>query len=137
EKYLPATLDQLGLQLATDPADHLYERNFGFKASVHGESLHVLTVVEGSPADEAGLPQSATILSANGEVIKTPDALNEVINGSNFLVLELAVKSIHNTKLCRLEADGKEYLPHYRIEKISNPTSEQAAFYKAWSKQEF
>lgn len=137
EKYLPATLNQLGLEITTSPADRLHERYFGFKTSVHGEHLSIAAVTEDSPADGAGLPQSATILSANGESVKTPDELDEVIEASNQLVLELSVKSIHYTKVCRLQTDGNEYFPHYRIVKVSGPTTEQAAFYRAWSGQEF
>lgn len=137
EKLLPVILEQLGLEIETQPALVWYEKNFGCRFLPGEGGLLVAAVLEDSPADKGGLALGDKLMQINGVNIISPSSLLEIQLLPDVNEAELVTQSQLLQKKVVLHGDGESYYPRYKLVKMAKAKDQQKEFYKHWCKQDF
>ncbi|MHB1277042.1 MAG: M61 family metallopeptidase [Bacteroidia bacterium] len=133
EKFLPESLWSIGCEIQEEGSIVLHESRYGFKLS-GGPKVLVTAILEGSPAEKAGLSLNDEIILINNTPASPGTDWNQLFTmGSGMLVWN----SIEGSKMIEMTVNGASYFRKYSVRKMENATVEQKAFFKHWSGQEF
>lgn len=133
EKYLPQALSLIGCEIVKEPSPLIHERRYGFRLS-EGLKPVVTAIQDQSPAEYSGLSLGDEVLLINSTPVSQGVDWNNLFSRGGEL---LAWNTIEGTKTIELLPNGREFFQQYRMQKMSQATPEQKAFYTAWSKQPF
>lgn len=133
---LKAAFHSVGLMIQEDEMPLTFPRFYGLRARKVGSRFQIYRVMEGSPADRAGLVPGWMISKINGESVgeRLSDALKEVQEPSD---IELEVITPIAIKKIMIKPNPERYYPEYALAFAPETTPEQRALFKAWSGQDY
>jgi len=126
----------VGLDLHEDEIALTFPRFYGLRARKVGARFQIYRVMEGSPADRAGLVPGWMISKINGEPVgeRLSDALKEVHEPAD---IELEVITPLALKKIIIKPNPERYYPQYSLTFAMAPTPEQRALFHAWTGRDY
>lgn len=133
EKFLPESLWSIGCEIQDEASGVIHEARYGFKLS-GGPKVLVTAILEGSPAEKAGLSLNDEIILINNTPASPGTDWNQLFTmGSSMLVWN----SIEGSKMIEMVPNGESYFRKYSVRKMALATEEQKVFFEKWSGQKF
>lgn len=135
--YLPLLqelLETAGCEIAEQPSAQMHERSFGFRVIAEGNTLKVLSVLPGSPAEKAGLSKDDEIVHINGSKVENDlsDKTAYALAAQNNLVM--GIFSRKQFRILQLRKGEKNFFSRYQIKIQEELSREQKQRLNQWLK---
>jgi len=133
EEFLPESLWSIGCEIETGEAENIHEARYGFKLS-RGSKVIVTSILEDSPAEQAGLSLNDEVLLINNTPASQGTDWNQLFSlGSTMYVWN----SIEGSKEVDFIPNGESYYQRYTMKKMDQASQEQKDFFEMWSGQKW